>query len=76
MRFGLALPQFRPGASREGIDAATEAAERLGWDSVWTTDHVLPDRSPRAADYSVLFEALATLAYVAGRTAASGSAPA
>ncbi len=68
MRFGLALPQYRPGASREGIDAATEACERLGWDSVWTTDHVLPDRSPRAADYSVIFEALATLAYVAGRT--------
>ena len=68
MRFGLCLPQYRPGASREGIDAATEACERLGWDSVWTTDHVLPDQSPRAADYSVLFEALATLAYVAGRT--------
>lgn len=68
VRFGLALPQFRSGASREGIDAATEATERLGWDSVWTTDHVLPDQSPRATDYSVLFEALSTLAYVAGRT--------
>ena len=68
MRFGLALPQFRIGATREGIDAGTEAAERLGWDSVWTTDHVLPDLSPRAADYAVLYEALATLAYVAGRT--------
>jgi probable F420-dependent oxidoreductase len=68
MRFGLALPHFRAGASREGIDATAEAIERLGWDSVWTTDHVLPDQSPRAADYSVLFEALATLAYLAGRT--------
>jgi probable F420-dependent oxidoreductase len=68
MRFGLALPHFRPGASREGIDAAAEACEQLGWDSVWTTDHVLPDRSPRAADYSVLYEALSTLAYLAGRT--------
>jgi probable F420-dependent oxidoreductase len=68
MRFGLALPQYRPGASREGIDAAADACERLGWDSVWTTDHVLPDHSPRAADYAVLYEALATLAYLAGRT--------
>jgi probable F420-dependent oxidoreductase len=68
MRFGLALPQYRPGATREGIDAAAEACERLGWDSVWTTDHVLPDQSPRAADYAVLYEALATLAYLAGRT--------
>jgi probable F420-dependent oxidoreductase len=68
MRFGLALPQFRDGASREGIEAAADAGERLGWDSVWATDHLLPDLSPRAADYSVLYEPLATLAYLAART--------
>lgn len=68
MRFGLVLPQHRPGASREGIEAAADTCERLGWDSVWTTDHVLPDRSERAADFSVLFESLSTLAYLAGRT--------
>ena len=67
LTFGLCLPNFRLGASREGIDAAIDAADRLGWATVWTTDHVLPDRSPRANDYASNYDAVATLAYVAGR---------
>jgi probable F420-dependent oxidoreductase len=66
--FGLCLPNFRIGASREGIDAALETAERLGWESVWTTDHILPDSSARAKDYWSIFDAVATLAYAAART--------
>lgn len=65
--FGLCLPNFRIGASREGIEASVDAVERLGWTTVWTTDHVLPDTSPRAQDYASIFDAIATLAYVAGR---------
>ncbi len=67
-RFGLAMPNFREGATREGIDASLETAARLGWHSVWTTDHLLPDTTPASADYSTIFEALSTIAYAAGRT--------
>jgi probable F420-dependent oxidoreductase len=67
LTFGVCLPNFRIGASREGIEAATDAAERLGWSTVWTTDHLLPDTTRRSQDYWSIFEAVATLAYVAGR---------
>ena len=41
MDYGLCLRKFPDGSSPEGIDAAAEVAERLGWSTVWTTDHVL-----------------------------------
>jgi probable F420-dependent oxidoreductase len=66
MDYGICLPNFPAGASAEGIDAAAEVAERLGWKTVWTTDHVLVDRGS-AGDYGRIFEAILTLAWVAGR---------
>src|SRR3979490_1040006 len=67
MDFGLGLPNMRAGASAEGIEAAAEVAERLGYTTVWTTDHGL---GPHAAEdeYGRIFEAILTLAHVAGRT--------
>lgn len=62
-RFGLCLPNFRKGASREGMQAAIETLDRLGWANIWTTDHLLPDHSARAADYAEIFEAVTTLAW-------------
>jgi probable F420-dependent oxidoreductase len=63
MDYGLCLPNFRAGSSTEGIDAAAETAERLGWSTVWTTDHVLIDRA-NADDYGRIYEAILTLAWV------------
>jgi probable F420-dependent oxidoreductase len=65
MTFGLALPNYRAGSSAEGIAAAAETCQRLGWESVWTTDHVLPDTSARSAEYGRLFEAVTTLTWLA-----------
>jgi probable F420-dependent oxidoreductase len=67
MRYGLCLPNFTSLASPEAIDAAAAAAERLGWDSVWTTDHVLVDGSDDASDYRVNFDVIQTLAWVGAR---------
>ena len=67
MRYGIALPNFTGVASPEAIEAAAAVAERLGWDAVWTTDHVLVDRSEDAADYRVNYDAIGTLAWVGGR---------
>jgi probable F420-dependent oxidoreductase len=67
MRYGIALPNFTGVASPEAIEAAAAVAERLGWDAVWTTDHVLVDRSDDAADYRVNYDAIGTLAWVGGR---------
>ena len=66
MDYGICLPNFRAGASVEGIDAAAEVAARLGWSTVWTTDHVIVDHAS-VDEYGRIFEAVLTLAWVAGR---------
>jgi probable F420-dependent oxidoreductase len=67
MDFGLILPSYRQGATKASIDASTDAAARLGWHSVFTTDHLLVEPSARSEDYSTLFDALNTLAYLCAR---------
>jgi probable F420-dependent oxidoreductase len=67
MRYGLCLPNFTDLATAESIEAAAEAAERLGWETVWTTDHVLIDHSAAGRDYHVNFDAIETLAWVGAR---------
>ena len=67
MDFGLILPSYRAGASTESIDAASAAAARLGWHSVFTTDHLLVEPSKRSEDYYTLYDALNTLAYLAAK---------
>jgi probable F420-dependent oxidoreductase len=67
MRYGLCLPNFTELASAQAIDEAADAADRLGFDSVWTTDHVLVDTSSAAAEYRVTFDAIETLAWVGAR---------
>jgi probable F420-dependent oxidoreductase len=67
MRYGLCLPNYTGLASTEAIEAAAAAADRLGFESVWTTDHVLVDSSPDAADYRINFDVLETLAWVGAK---------
>lgn len=67
MDVGLILPSYREGASTESIDAASETVARLGWHSVFTTDHVLVEPSERSEDYFTVFDAVATLGHVAAR---------
>lgn len=67
MKFGLILPATGDMATAEGIEAGAATAETLGWDDVWTTDHILVGATA-AAEYGRVFEAVTTLAYLAGRT--------
>ena len=66
MDYGICLPNFPDGASPEGIEAAAEAAERLGWSTVWTTDHVIVPHDA-AGEYGHIYEAILTLAWVGAR---------
>jgi probable F420-dependent oxidoreductase len=66
MDYGICLPNMPDGSNPEGIDAAAAVAEKLGWSTVWTTDHVLVNRAS-AADYGRIFEAILTLAWVGAR---------
>lgn len=67
MDFGLVLPSLGDDASLEGMIAAVELAERHGFTDVWATDHLLVDHSA-AEDYARIYEAVTTLAWVAGRS--------
>ena len=66
MDYGLCLPNFREGASREGMEAAAETAERLGWSAVWTTDHIFVANAD-ADDYGRIFEAILSLTWIGAR---------
>jgi probable F420-dependent oxidoreductase len=68
MDYGICLPNFPDGASPVGMDAAAEVAERLGWSTVWTTDHVLVPEAA-AAEYGRIYDALLSLAWVGARHA-------
>lgn len=66
MDYGLVLPTLHAGASAEGIEAAAEVAERIGWSTVWTTDHVLVERAS-ADEYGRIFEAILSLTHIGAR---------
>jgi probable F420-dependent oxidoreductase len=66
MDLGLCLPNFPDGASPDGIEAAASVTERLGWSTVWTTDHVLVPHAD-TAEYGRIYEAILTLAWVGAR---------
>jgi len=77
MRFGLLLPQSNWVASRTAIRDAAQAAEALGFHSVSVHDHIQYNgwflasgsREPvPGGDQRDLYDAVATLAYVAGIT--------
>ena len=72
MRYGLCLPNYTTLATTEAIERAADAADRLGFADVWTTDHVLVDTSADAADYRTNFDVLEVLAWIGGKHPALG----
>lgn len=65
MHLGVILPNFGEGSSRGGIRRVAEAAEELGLDSVWTTEHVIV--GPEGVDpYGRVYDPLVTLGWIAG----------
>ncbi|HUQ43639.1 MAG TPA: TIGR03619 family F420-dependent LLM class oxidoreductase [Candidatus Limnocylindria bacterium] len=65
MDYGLVFPSLGDDASVEGMVAAVELAETHGFTDVWVTDHLLVDRDS-AEDYGRIYEAVTTLAWIAG----------
>lgn len=67
MNFGIVLPTFGISASRLGILDTALAAEKLGYDSVWATDHLALPKGD-ADRFGHIFEAVTTLCYLAAST--------
>ena len=67
MHFGVILPNYGAGSSPQGIRRTTELAEELGFDSVWTTEHIVV--GPEGVDpYGRVYDSLVTLGWIAGWT--------
>lgn len=67
MKIGVNLHNYGPFASKPSIDAIAERAEALGFDSIWTADHILVPRT-EPEPFGQLLETFTTLSYVAAKT--------
>jgi probable F420-dependent oxidoreductase len=68
VRVGVVLPTYRLLASAGNIKRAAQLSESLGFDSVWVTDHVVVPAANVDTFGATFFEAVTTMAYVAGIT--------
>jgi len=67
VHFGVILPNYGRESSPEAIRRTAELAEELGFDSVWTTEHIIV--GPDAVDpYGRVYDPLVTLGWIAGWT--------
>ncbi|MFY9581121.1 MAG: TIGR03619 family F420-dependent LLM class oxidoreductase [Gaiellaceae bacterium] len=67
MHFGVILPNYGKGSSPDAVRRTAEAAEELGFDSVWTTEHIIV--GPEGVDpYGRVYDPLVTLGWIAGWT--------
>lgn len=67
MHFGVILPNYGAEATPDVIRRVAETAEELGFDSVWTTEHIIV--GPEGVDpYGRVYDPLITLAWIAGWT--------
>ena len=67
MHLGVVLPNYGNDASTDAIRRVVEAAEELGFDSVWATEHIIV--GPEARDpYGRVCDPLVTLGWIAGWT--------
>jgi probable F420-dependent oxidoreductase len=68
MKFGVWLPNCRHLATPQIIRSTAISAERLGYDSVWVSDHVVVPRANIRNFGETIFDPLITLGVVAGAT--------
>lgn len=67
MKIGVALPNFGRFASKQNITEISRAAEDLGYDSLWVSDHIVIPRSHRGFG-DKFYELFSVLAYIAAIT--------
>jgi probable F420-dependent oxidoreductase len=67
VHFGVILPNYGDGSEPSAIRRVAEAAEELGFHSVWATEHIIV--GPEAVDpYGRVYAPLVTLGWIAGFT--------
>src|SRR5215207_3248162 len=67
MKVGVWIPSVRRFASNQAIRASILQAERLGYDSIWTIDHVIAPTA-NAEQFGLIYDPLIVMALAAGLT--------
>ena len=68
LQFGFQFPNVVGYFSFEHLRKVAETGEELGYDSIWTSDHVLPVEAFQKSGRPGIYESVTTLAYLTGVT--------
>lgn len=66
MKFGIFIPNYGKFASKKTIDLVATNAEKMEFDSIWVSDHIIISKK-LANLFGSIYEAVSTLAYLAGK---------
>ena len=67
MKFGITIPNYGKYAKRESILEISIAAEELGFDSLWASDHIVLPNDHKGFG-NIFYDPLVTLSYIAQKT--------
>jgi probable F420-dependent oxidoreductase len=68
MKFGVCVPNYGSTLSVNALRTVAEQTEALGYDSIWTTDHVLMPPNSETPWYETILDSITCLAYLAPLT--------